>query len=271
MRLKPILLAGSLVVLALASSGCQKLKARDNLNKGVQAFKATQYSTAVNYFKEATDLDPDWAIPRLYLAMSYMSMWIPGAESAENKKNAESAMDQFNKVLEKDPKNDTALKSIASIYFNEKNFDKAIEWNRKVLDADPRSKEAYYTLGVIAWTKWVQVDLTERNKEGMKRDDPAPLKDKKRREELRTEWKPVLDKGVSDVQKALEIDPAYDDAMAYLNLLYRFRADLAETPEEAKKEVDLADNWMSKTMETKKSNAEKKEKAAQNGTNMKKQ
>ena len=262
MRLKQVLFAGALVTVAILSSGCQKLKARDNLNRGVQAFKATQYSVAVNHFKEATELDPDWSVPRLYLAMSYMSMWIPGAESAENNKFAQSAMDQFNKVLEKEPKNDVALKSIASIYFSQKKFDQAIEWNQKVIEADPKSKEAYYTLGVIAWTKWVQVDLPERQKMGMRREDPGPLKDKKRKEELKAVWMPVLDKGVADIQKALDIDPTYDDAMAYMNLLIRYRADLADTPEDYKKQSEIADNWVNKSMETKKANAEKKEKAA---------
>ena len=265
MRLKQILFAGALVSAALLSSGCQKLKARDNLNRGVQAFKATQYSTAVNHFKEATELDPDWAIPRLYLAMSYMSMWIPGSESAENNKFAQSALDQFNKVLEKDPKNEVALKSIASIYFSEKKFDQAVDWNRKVIAVSPDSKESYYTLGVIAWTKWVQVDLAERTKMGMKREDPGPLKDKKRKEELKGQWMPILDQGIADTQKALSIDPNYDDAMAYMNLLIRYRADLLDTPEEYKKQSEIADNWVTKSMEAKKANAEKKEKAAQNG------
>ena len=40
--------------------------------------------------------------------------------------------------------------------------------------------------------------------------------------------------------------------MAYMNLLIRERADLADTPEEYKKEVETADNWVQKTLDTKK-------------------
>lgn len=264
-RPKQIALAAALVSAAVLSSGCQKLKARDNLNKGVQAFKATQYSQAVNYFKEATDLDPDWSVPRLYLAMSYMSQWIPGAESAENNKFAQSAMDQFLKVLEKDPKDQIATASVASIYYNQKNFDKAEEWNRKMIEIKPDSKEAYYTLGVIAWTKWVAVDLAERAKMGMRREDPGPLKDKKVKEELKAKWLPVLDGGIRDEEKAIQIDPNYDDAMAYMNLLIRYKADLSDTPEDYKKQSAIADNWVNKAMEARKINTEKKEKAANNG------
>jgi tetratricopeptide (TPR) repeat protein len=198
--------------------------------------------------------------------MSYMSEWIPGSDTPENKRFAESAMEQFNKVLAANPIDQDkiiAVQSIASIYFNEKDFDKAVEWNKKLIAIKPDSKEAYYTLGVIAWTKWVQDDLKARADMKMKREDPGPLKDKKIRAELKEKWMPILDEGVQDMTKALQIDPNYDDAMAYMNLLIRYRADLLDTPEEWKKQSELADDWVNKSMEAKRLNAEKKEKAAQ--------
>lgn len=261
MRSQRIAITAMIAGLSLFSSGCSYLKARDNLNKGVQAYKAAQYPQSITFFKEACDLDPKWPTPRLYLAMAYMSQYIPGSQSEENKKFAQSALDQFNKVLADDPKDATAISAIASIYFNENNFDKAEEWNRKLIAVKPDSKEAYYTLGVIAWTKWVKEDLTARADMKMKREDPGPLKDKKVREELKAKWMPVLDAGVQDMQKALNIDPNYDDAMAYMNLLIRYRADLLDTPAEWKQQSEIADNWVNKSMEAKKLNAEKKEKA----------
>jgi tetratricopeptide (TPR) repeat protein len=265
MRVKQIAVVATLAGTALLSSGCTKLKARDNLNSGVRAYKAGQYSQSVNYFKQACDLDPTWTVPRLYLAMSYMSQWIPGSESSENKKFAQAALDQFNKVLADDPKNEVATAAIASIYFNQKDFDKAVEWNKKMIELNPKSKEAYYTLGVIAWTKWVQEDLKARADMKMKREDPGPLKDKKIKEQLKAKWMPILDEGIASIQKALEIDPNYDDAMAYMNLLIRYRADLLDTPDEYKKQSEIADTWVNKSMEAKRVNAEKKEKAAQGG------
>ena len=38
---------------------------------------------------------------------------------------------------------------------------------------------------------------------------------------------PIIDEGMADLQKALDIDKEYDDAMAYMNLLIREKADLA--------------------------------------------
>ena len=114
------------------------------------------------------------------LAMAYMSQYIPGSQSDENKKFAQSALDQFNKVLADDPKDSTATSAIASIYFNQNDFDKAEEWNRKLIAIKPDSKEAYYTLGVIAWTKWVKEDLTARAEhEDEAGRSGSALKDKK--------------------------------------------------------------------------------------------
>jgi tetratricopeptide (TPR) repeat protein len=251
----------ALAALLVFSSGCSKLKARDNLNKGVEAFKAARYPEAVDHFKTATDLDPNFPTARLYLAMAYMSQWIPGADSPENNRYAQSALDQFNKVLDSKPDNESAkiaTASIASIYFNEKNFEKAVDWNKRAISLDPNAKEAYYTLGVIAWTQWITPDREARQKMGIKPDDPGPLKDKKVRDALKVKWEPILNEGIQDEEKAIQIDPQYEDAMAYMNLLIRYKADLADSPEQYQKEIEQANNWMQKSLDTRKIKAEKK-------------
>ena len=113
MRILTLFLAvGSL---ALVGSGCKQLKSRDQINQGVTAFKGAQYPEAVEHFKQAVELDPGFVTARLYLATAYMQQYIPGAESPENAQMAQAAMDQFNKVLETDPKNAVAIASIALI------------------------------------------------------------------------------------------------------------------------------------------------------------
>ena len=79
-----------------------KLQSRDQLNKGVQAFKNAQYPEAVEHFKNAVELDPNFPVARLYLATAYMQQYIPGADSPENNQMAQAAHDQFMKVLEQD-------------------------------------------------------------------------------------------------------------------------------------------------------------------------
>ena len=71
---------------------------------------------------------------------------------------------------------------------------------------------------------------------------------------------PVIDGGLAALDKALQINPEYDDAMAYENLLIRERADLADTKDEYEKMIKIADDWVQKALATKKMKAEKKNK-----------
>lgn len=260
--------------LFLFGTGCEKLKSRDNLNKGVAAFKGAKYSDATTFFKEAIRLDPDNPNAKLYLATAYMVQWIPGADSPENNEFAKNAREQFTDVYKKDSKDKTAIASLASLAFNEgkaiqaddktraqriARFDEAKDWYTKLLEID-KDKTAYYSLGVIVWEKWYPVLMTARAKMSMKPEDPGPLKDKKVREQLRAEYGPLVNEGISNLEKALEVDPLYDDAMAYLNLLHRERADIADSPEEFKKEVEMADGLVTKALDARKEKAAKADK-----------
>lgn len=266
------LAAAAVLLLAGSMAGCKKLEARDNLNKGVAAFKNAKYADAVEFFKRAIELDPTYPTAKLYLATAYMSQYIPGAESPENLAFAENAAKYFMEVLQDDPNNTTAIKSLASLAYQQSSgaptveqklnrLDKAAEWYRKLIQVDPKEKEAYYSLGVIAWAKFYPQWMAARNKLGMKPDEPGPLKDKKVREELRAKYWDLIEDGIQNLRKSLEIDPEYDDAMAYLNLLHRERADLHAEVAEYKKDVDEADLWINKTLETRKIKAERQPKS----------
>jgi len=268
MHVHNVALLAAVGALAFVSTGCEKLRARDNLNKGVQAFKTAKYNNAVEHFKKAVELDPDFPTARLYLATAYMSQYIPGADSAENMQNAKAAEAEFLRVLERDPANTLAIESLASLHYNQaqgnqpldqklKKLDEAAQWYTKLAQTDGNSKTAYYSLGVITWAKWYPRLMEARNKLGMKPEDPGPIKDKKVKEQLKAQWWDTINQGIANLEKAVQIDPEYDEAMAYLNLLHRERADLMDSPEEYKKEVEIADNYVQKALDTKKIKAER--------------
>jgi tetratricopeptide (TPR) repeat protein len=268
---KRILVAAAAVAALLVSgslTGCKKLEARDNLNKGVTAFKNAKYPDAVQFFQRAIDLDPTFATARLYLATAYSNQYIPGADSPDNVSNAKNALDNFRKVLETDPKNPTAIASIASLYYLESQgttkledklarLDNAKEWYQKLTEVDPSNKEAFYSLGVIAWAKWYADWNKTRGETGMKADAAGPLKDKKAKAALKEKDSQLVEDAIKNLQKALDIDKEYDDAMVYLNLLFRERADLADNEAGYKKDIELADNWMQKALDTRKIKADR--------------
>ncbi len=270
-----ILLALAAGTLILFTTGCDKLKSRDHLNQGVAAYKSAKYGDAVEHFKQALALDPDSPNARVYLATAYMIQWIPGADSPENNEFARKAKEEFINVLNKDQNDKTALAYLASLAFNQasslppdkriEKFDEASSWNHKLIAVDPKNKEAYYNLGVIAWTKWHPALMQARATARMKPEDPGPLTDKKGKEQLRAQYSGIVEEGIQNLRKAIEIDPNYDDAMAYINLLIRERADLLDNKEEYNKQIAEADAFLARALEAKKAKALAAEKAAQSG------
>lgn len=256
--LRNVALIAGMAAAAFALTSCQKLRARDQLNKGVQAFKNAQYSEAVENFKTAVDLDPNFVTARLYLATAYMQQYIPGADLAENNRMAQAAHDEFMKVLDQSPNDKTAVAALASLYFNQKKFEDAQKWYEKQAALEPSNPIAYYSLGVIAWSKWYPAYGAARAALGMRQEDPGPIKDKNVREELKAKWEPVIQSGLQSLDRALQIDPQYDDAMAYENLLIRERADLMDNKDDYQKQIKTANDWVDKALATKKAKAAKK-------------
>jgi tetratricopeptide (TPR) repeat protein len=258
-RLRSVAVLTLLLVIALSLSGCQKLKARDQLNKGVQSYKNARYEDAIEHFKNAVALDNKLITARLYLATAYAQQYIPGADTPENNQMGEQAIAEYKKVLEHNPGREskiTSLKGIASLYFNMKRMEEAKEYHKKVLELDPNDPETYYSIAVIDWTQSYAPRQEERAKLGLRPDQQ--LTDKKVCQQLRERNLPTVEDGIQNLQKALELRPDYDDAMAYLNLLYRERADLhCDNPEARAADLRLADEWVDKTLATKKIKAEK--------------
>lgn len=251
-----------LISLPILGTGCTKLQARDHLNKGVNAFKNAQYPEAVEHFKQAVELDPTYTNARLYLATAYMQQYIPGSDSPENMQMANAAENTFKDVLKDDPKNETATAYIASLYLNEKRWDDSKAWYDKLTTLNPKSAVGFYSKGFIAWSEWYPADGTARANLGMKMEDPGPIKDKKVREELKAKYGSVIQDGLDNLDKALAVDPDYDDAMAYENLLIRERADLADNKEDYEKDIKTANDWVEKNMAVKKKKMEAKQKTS---------
>jgi tetratricopeptide (TPR) repeat protein len=253
----------ALLILTVGVSGCNKLKARDLLNKGVNAFKAGQSDTAIEDFKQATELDPSLMMARVYLATAYASLYIPGAPSAENKARGDQAIKEFKDILEIDANNLTAIDGIGSLLFqmagtppvNEKGFEESKTYHQRHIQIKPDDPEPYYWIGVIDWTLAWRANAAMRleyNKNNIKKqvhdDQPMPTAV---RTDYATKDGPLVEEGIADLQKAISLKPDYDDAMAYLSLLYRRKADMVESADERASLQKQADDLLDKIKEIK--------------------
>jgi tetratricopeptide (TPR) repeat protein len=262
-----VLACAALLVLVAGVSGCNKLKARDDLNKGVGAFKNGQYDTAIEFFKQARDLDPSLMNARLYLATAYASQYIPGAPSDANMKLGTQAVNEFKDVLGIDPNNLSAIDGIGSIIFqmagtpyDPKKFEESKTYHQKHIDLKPNDPEPYYWVGVIDWTLAFRANneaRAEYNKNNIKKQvkdtDPLPASV---RGDYTAKYGAMVDEGITDLQKAIQLRPDYDDAMAYLNLLYRRKADMVDSADERENYLKQADDLVDKVKEVKQKRAE---------------
>lgn len=253
-------LAVALGGMVLSLSGCNRLAARDQLNKGVDAYKSARYEEAIGHFQKATELDPTLPMAKTYLATALAQNVVPGLDTPDNLKTAQQAIDIFKEVLAKDPSDVNSLKQIAAIYFSVKNLDKAEEWQKKVLAVDPRDAEAAYTIGVIDWTKAHENALKALAPAGINDDGEGNTKaPKKVLQQIKEENGPLVDEGLQYLNQAVADRANYDDAMTYLNLMYRRKADVDyQDPNAVKADVQAAKDWTVKAMGTRKANEEKK-------------
>jgi tetratricopeptide (TPR) repeat protein len=258
MKRKPhttVLLA--LVMASIASgAACDKLRARDALNKGVQAYKGGQTDAALENFKRAKELDPNLLNARLYLATAYSSQYIPGAPSQENVNNGQQAEAEYQEILQRFPDNLAAIDGLGSITynmggtpFNPKLFDQSKQYHLQHIKLKPEDPEPYYWIGVIDWSlayrgnKDMREDYNKTAKKTIRDTDPMPPQ---LSAQFAQKFGPIVDEGIQNLQKAIQLRPDYDDAMAYLNLLDRQKADMETTPEARDADNKAADDLVDK-------------------------
>lgn len=264
---------GLLVVAAtlFGATGCNKLRARDLLNKGVAAFKNGQYDTSIEDFKQAKDLDPTLLNARLYLATAYATEYIPGAPSDDNVRVGQQAVNEFQDVLSVDDKNLSALDGIGSILYNmagtpfdPDKYQESKKYHQKHIDLASNDPEPYYWVGVIDWTLAYRGNAEARQaynlqnaKKQVKEADPLP---DKVREQFTQQYSGLVDEGLNMLQKATDLRPDYADAVAYQSLLLRQKADMSDSATRASLEKQ-ADDLLDKVKEIKQKIAEKESKS----------
>ena len=229
---------GELILVVFAAVFPQS-NAQDSMNKGVRAFRNADYKAAVEYFKQALDLDPSLTTAEVYLATAFAQQFIPGGRGEDNEKNAQMAIQAFENVLRREPNSVTAVAGIASIYFNlgqndTKQLLKSKEFYTRYAQLDSTNPIPYYTIGVLDWLVVYDRNSTLSTDEQLK----------------------VIDEGLAHIDNALALNPVFDDAMTYKNLLFREKARLAVDPAEKARLITAADDWFNKALEMRKRNSQ---------------
>ena len=229
--------------------------ARQQIAAGEAEFKQGRYDAAAAHFQQAVEMAPQYTLAHMYLGTAYGRLYVPGADTPGNLRYGESAIREFKLVANADDARREyrlqAMKSVASLSLNMKRLDDAAAWYQRVIEADPSDPEAYFTLGVIRWTEAYRQRMELRAKLELQPTDPLPPGTECAG--LRAKVETGVEDGMRMVKKALELRPDYSDAMAYMNLLYRERADYeCDNPQARAADLKTADEWVDRTMAAKK-------------------
>jgi len=222
---------------------------------GVQAFKSGRYEAAAQFFRKALAIAPTEQT-HLYLGVTYAYQVVPHVDTPENLKLADEAVAQFDIVLRANPNAVIAIRQEASVYRITGREQKARELERSAEPLDPANPEIPYTIGVLDWVEAYRNTQLGLSSEGLM--DNGVGNSKKSPElcaKLKTQNTPLLDDALANLTRAVELDTSYEEAMTYLSLVYRGRANLhCSDPKAVTQDIVLADTWARKSMAARKSN-----------------
>ena len=251
-------------------TGCTKLKARDQLTKGVAAFKNAQYEQAINAFQRAIEYDPTYDTAKLYLATAYSYQVVPGLETPENMKFANNAINCFKEYLQLHPGDKVSLQQLASIYRNIKKYPEAKNYELQVIQVDPKDAEAHYTIGVVDWIEAYDNARKALALDGLTDNgDGNPKMSKGTCAKLKEQNTALVKDGLDHLQQATQINTTYDEALQYLNLTWRRQADLdCGNPAAQKQDISNAEKASQDALGARKINEQKKEEKLRGGVTM---
>ncbi len=230
------------------------------MKEGNESFNLQNFEQAVEAYIKVIETDPTYAEAHRNLGLAYLTLYQPGSVHEKDLLYARGAIEAFQDYLLLDPGSEDVRgyliemcqqsnnESFAIRYFEDEyrrhpddiqtiallgslytrlgDIDKAIEWMQKRIDLEPDNPEAYYTIGVNCWARsYNRMDLTS---------------------EARFE---ILDRGLSALDKAIELKPDYGDAYSYKNLIYRQKAAFSMTPAERVQFTNMADEFQTKALE----------------------
>ncbi len=178
-------LLAALLPLALASMGCNLVKAKAAFKDGNARYKEENYRKAIEDYERAVTLKPDFAEAQFYLASSHQNLYRPGKEGAENRAHLDTAIEHYEKSLEVNPANNAERKqlrlntlgALTAIYSEPplQNFETALGYAEQIVKDNPNDTKNLYAMaglyekfGRIAEAESTYKKVTELNPSDVK-------------------------------------------------------------------------------------------------------
>jgi len=238
MKLSRTRIAIILAFLVVSSSGCgviNRIRAKNQLNEAARAYREAHFEEAEQHARNALALDPNNKTAPLFIARIVHREYQPGVNNPANIAKARQAIAEYQKILEKDPKNEEAYKAVASLLGAIHEDQKQREWIEKRahdpnIDPDKRA-EAFVVLASKDWHCSNEITDLPTNK--ITTIDPtknkATLSYKKPKDEKDFQTaKMCVAKGLEEIENAIKLDPNNEFAWSYKTNLLLEASKLAE-------------------------------------------
>jgi tetratricopeptide (TPR) repeat protein len=257
---KKLCLLAALSLSLLPLVGCQKVQARMEIREANDAYAKEDYPTALEHYRKAREIDGSFPDLDRLVGYSLIGMYIPEDKSPENLKNADAAIVELRKYLQKKPDDSIArealinlylnadrisdainyfrewlkshpgdidaVRSIATLYAKQGDFNESLNWYEKITLLDAKNPEAFYVYGVVCYEK-------------VAKNPPADM----------AERMAIIEKGKRALDKASTMRKDYFEALVYLSLLYRQQAPLETDPIKQQQLVAEADRIRNQAVE----------------------
>ena len=268
--MKKVLCLVAALILALASSSCQKIEARMQIKQANEAYQKEDYGTALVHYQQAKQIDPSFPELDRMIGYSQIGLYIPDDKTPKNEAHADAAIahlsaylkkvpddriardalinmylnanrtsqaiDYFRAYLSEHPADLEAVKSIATLYAKQGNFAESLNWYQKITLLDAKNPESFYIYGVVCYEK-------------VAKNPPADVNEKR----------DIIEKGKAALQHAIDLRPDYFESVVYLNLLWRQQALTEADPVKAQADIAQAEALKNRAIEI---NKQKKAAAA---------
>jgi tetratricopeptide (TPR) repeat protein len=238
MKLSQTRIAIVLAVLVAISSGCgvvNRIRAKNQLNEAARSYREGRFPEAEQHSREAAALDPDNKTAPMFIARTIHAQYRPGVQTPENIAKAQQAIDAYQKILAKNPKDEEAYKAVAYLYGAIKEDDKLRQWitSRAVSDTTEPEKraEAYVVLASKDWDCSFKIteQPTVKNTSVDSATNRATVTYKKPKEQKEFDQAQMCVKqGLVEAENAIKFDPNNESAWSYKTNLLLEASKLAE-------------------------------------------
>lgn len=272
MKLSQTRIAIVLAILVFTATGCgivNRIRAKNELNEAARAYREGQFVQAEQHARRALELDTDSKTALSFIARTIHAQYRPGVQAPENIAKANEAIQAYQRILEKDPKNDEAYKAVAYLLGATKEDDKLRAWiasraNDNSLPPEKRA-EAYIVLASKDWDCSFKVTELPTNKVTTLAGTRATVSYKKPKEQKDFDAaQACVKRGLEEIETAINLDPASESGWSYKTNLLLEASKLAEMDGKMDQKTELdkqRDIAQKRTNALSEANQKKKEEA----------